>query len=300
MTLLCVSCRFSQVVCPLCATTGAVVQKLQLNNKAVYTPIVAQSLIPMASQTIEIHLLPYTWCRCPCCVGRASSTVTVCEETVALPQLQLLRTSPDVVDISVVAQRQFPMVLRTIGIPQFHFDKVIDVPVVQVERVGRVLCTGSGFTPCHKGGEGVAETPGVLTPRCSATRNCCMRLCGMSRHVIKAHCPHHHHHNHHKYHNYHNHHNNNNITIWGGSVLTGQELTPSSGELKHALPHAGGPTQSQQSRPMSSRHHISMEHRLRRKQLNSDTSASNETFLKEIQEKRKKKKNIKNGEMNKK
>ena len=50
---------------------------------------------------------------------------------------------------------------------------------------------------------------------------------------------------------------------------------------------AGGPTQSQLSRPMSSGHHISMKHRLRRKQLNSDTNASNETCLKEIQEKRK-------------
>ena len=62
-------------------------------NKVVYTPVVAQSLIPMASQTIEIPLLPYTCGRCPCCVGRASSTVAVGEETVALPQLQLLSTS---------------------------------------------------------------------------------------------------------------------------------------------------------------------------------------------------------------
>ena len=69
---------------------------------------------------------------------------------------------------------------------------------------------------------------------------------------------------------------NNNNTIWGGSVLTGEEH-----------PQAGGPTQSQLSRPMSSGHHISMEHRLRRKQPNSDTNASNKTYLKEIQEKRK-------------
>ena len=53
------------------------------------------------------------------------------------------------------------------------------------------------------------------------------------------------------------------------------------------LTQAGGPTQSQLSRPMSSGHHISMEHRLRRKQLNSDTNASNRKYLKEIQEKRK-------------
>ena len=59
-----------------------------------------------------------------------------------------------------------------------------------------------------------------------------------------------------------NNNNNNNNTIWGGSVLTGEEPSPQSGELKHALPQAGGPTQSQLSRPMSSGHHISMEHRL--------------------------------------
>ena len=81
--------------------------------------------------------------------------------------------------------------------------------------------------------------------------------------------------------------NNNNNTIWWGSVFTGEELPPHSGELKHALPQAGGPTQSQLSRPMSSGHHISMEHRLRRKHLNSGTNASNKKYLKEIQEKSK-------------
>ena len=43
--------------------------------------------------------------------------------------------------------------------------------------------------------------------------------------------------------------NNNNNTIWGGSVLTVEEPPPHSGELKHALPQAGGPTQSQLSPP---------------------------------------------------
>ena len=92
--------------------------------------------------------------------------------------------------------------------------------------------------------------------------------------------------NHNHNHNTTTHHNNHD-TIWGGSVLKGEEPPPHSGELKHALSQAGGPPQSQLSRPMSSGHHISMEHRLRRKQLNSDTNASNETFLKEIQEQRK-------------
>ena len=34
----------------------------------------------------------------------------------------------------------------------------------------------------HQGGEGEAGTPGVLTPRCSATRISCMRLCGTHTH----------------------------------------------------------------------------------------------------------------------
>ena len=55
------------------------------------------------------------------------------------------------------------------------------------------------------------------------------------------------------------------------------------------LSQAGDPTQSQLSRPMSSGHHISMEHQGRRKQLNSDTNASKKIYLKEIQEKEKKK-----------
>ena len=56
--------------------------------------------------------------------------------------------------------------------------------------------------------------------------------------------------------------------------------------VQSCSPKAGGPTQSQLSRPMSSGHHISMEHRLRRKQLISDTDASCKTYLKEIQEQR--------------
>ena len=72
------------------------------------------------------------------------------------PQLQLLNTSLDGVIIMVVAQRQFPMVLVTVEIPQFHFDKVIDVPVLKVVRVGRVLCTctGPGPTPAIRAGKG--------------------------------------------------------------------------------------------------------------------------------------------------
>ena len=57
--------------------------------------------------------------------------------------------------------------------------------------------------------------------------------------------------------------------------LTGEEPPPLSGELNHALSQGGGPTQSQLSRPVSSRHHISVEHRLLRKHilLNRSTNA---------------------------
>ena len=57
--------------------------------------------------------------------------------------------------------------------------------------------------------------------------------------------------------------------IQSGEVpfLTGEELPPHSGELNHAFSQVGGPTQSQLSRPVSSGHHKSMEHRLRRKHL---------------------------------
>ena len=80
---------------------------------------------------------------------------------------------------------------------------------------------------------------------------------------------------------------NNNNNIWGGSVLAGEAPPPHSGELNHALSQAGGPTQSQLSRPVSSGHRISMEHRLRRNQLNSDTNASNKTYLKRNTRKKK-------------
>ena len=82
----------------------------------------------------------------------------------------------------------------------------------------------------------------------------------------------------------------NNGPIWEGSVLTGEEPLPRCcGELNHALSQAGGPAQSQQSRPASFGHYISREHRLRKRhqKVNSDTDASNEIYLKEMPEKRK-------------
>ena len=86
--------------------------------------------------------------------------------------------------------------------------------------------------------------------------------------------------------------NNNNNTIWRGSVLTGEEPSPQSGELKHAL-RQEGQTQSQLSRSMSSGHHISMEHRLWKKQLNSETNARKQKNKEKhfLKRKRKEKKN---------
>ena len=109
-------------------------------------------------------------------------------------------------------------------------------------------------------GSWVAGDARSLTPRCPAT--CTTGL----RHTNNTQQQH-----------------NNNNTIWGGSVLTGEEPPPHSGELKHTLSQAGGPTQSQLSRPVSSGHHISMGHRRRRKLL-----WFNEMCFKEKQEKKKK------------
>ena len=62
--------------------------------------------------------------------------------------------------------------------------------------------------------------------------------------------------------------------------LRREEPPPHSRELNHALSSVGGPAQLQLSRPMFSGHHISMQHRLRRKHphLNSDTNAGMEFF----------------------
>ena len=69
--------------------------------------------------------------------------------------------------------------------------------------------------------------------------------------------------------------------------LTGEEPPPHSGELNRALSQAGGPTQSQLSRPLSSGHHVSVEQRLRRKHLllNLDTNARSGTKLGKLKKK---------------
>ena len=54
-------------------------------------------------QTTEMPLLPYTWWSMSLSLVVRVSTGAVVEETVAHPQLQLLRSSPDVVNIPVVA-----------------------------------------------------------------------------------------------------------------------------------------------------------------------------------------------------
>ena len=83
--------------------------------------------------------------------------------------------------------------------------------------------------------------------------------------------------------------NNNNNSIWRGTVLTGEEPPPHSGELNHALSQSGGQTQSQQSRPLSSGHHISTGHRPRRKHLCCDSMPAMKLFARNTRKKKKKK-----------
>ena len=94
-------CRFP-VVCN--DSFPAYVPLLQLINKVVYTPVVAQSLIPIAFlfETIEIPFCRTQGGRRPCCIGRAISTVAVCGETVVLPQPQLVEK------IVAIRRRLFP------------------------------------------------------------------------------------------------------------------------------------------------------------------------------------------------
>ena len=74
-----------------------------------------------------------------------------------------------------------------------------------------------------------------------------------------------------------------------------------SREMDHALSPVGGSSQTQLSRPVSPGHHISMEHRLRRKhlKLNSDTDASDEICLEDKEKKKKKRKEKKKKKENK-
>ena len=83
------SCR-SHARCVQRQVSGYVSQ-LQFINKVVHTPVVAQSLIPVAWQTIEILLLPYTrWLMSLLCRSNEFHSCRRVEETVALPQLQLV------------------------------------------------------------------------------------------------------------------------------------------------------------------------------------------------------------------
>ena len=71
--------------------------------------------------------------------GCAAPQVQVVEVTVAVPQLHRVR-HPRVVDIRVLAQRQFPLTLavqQTTEILQLQFvDAVFDVPVVRLRGSG--------------------------------------------------------------------------------------------------------------------------------------------------------------------
>ena len=75
-----------------------------------------------------------------------------------------------------------------------------------------------------------------------------------------------------EYNVFNNHNNNNNHFILGTfrflprrCASAARSLHPTTGELNHALSQVPATTLPQLSRPMSSGHHICMEHRLRRK-----------------------------------
>ena len=179
---------------------------------------------------------------------------------------------PAVMDVLVIMQRRC---VATLDVPQIQF-------IARVYRHSSSQCNGSaGF-----GGDvGAFRGSSAFFVLLLLELNACQLAPDFVDIHIASPWPAHN--TQHTTHNtQHTTHNNNN-TIWRGSVLTSEEPPHHSGELNHALHQAGGPTQSLLSRPLSSGHHISMEHRLRRKHLNSDTNASSKSYLKEIQEKRK-------------
>ena len=130
-----------------------VVQVVQV----VIIPVVAQRRF-MVFPIIEIPLLPLdmvidvpvevviilSWCR-----GRFPWS-RLFSGSWRLPSCPVIRWSMS----SVVTQRQIPMVMVTMKIPQLLFDKVVHVPVVQVERVPHMLawrrqsCSGVSTASC--------------------------------------------------------------------------------------------------------------------------------------------------------
>ena len=120
-----------------------------------------QRQIPMVQtvqQTTEIPQMPFVFkCRCPCCAGRACHTrccqrqvrkAQTLQKTVEVPQLQFIK----VVFNSCRYAEADPMVSETKEIPQF-FDKVVDVPVVQVVRFHR-----SFISPSLRRGSSMVQT----------------------------------------------------------------------------------------------------------------------------------------------
>ena len=112
---------------------------------ALRPPFVPQRQIPMVlpvQNTIELRSCSLPGGRCPCYAGRAMPVVVLTgahgsdtAENCGGAAVTVRRFLDQVVDISVVVQRQIPMVLfRTIEILQLQYtDKVIDVPVVPVQ-----------------------------------------------------------------------------------------------------------------------------------------------------------------------
>ena len=126
------------------------VSQLQFIKKVVHTPVVAQSLFPMACRPKRLSCCRTHGGPCSCCVGRASSTVAVVRrQSCSHSCCSWCRTSWrfDVVVIPVVTRRPFLMVQpvwRTVEIYHLLFDKVNDVLGVRVcELVG--FCSQAQF-----------------------------------------------------------------------------------------------------------------------------------------------------------
>ena len=88
--------------------------------------------------------------------------VQTLQDIVEVPQLQLVDFLDLVVDISVVVQRQIPLVLfRTIEILQLQYtEKVIDVPVVPVQAPSAGVEKTAELPQCSR--RAVATTGAVL------------------------------------------------------------------------------------------------------------------------------------------
>ena len=157
--------------------------QLQLGEKIHAFP---EGLALFLNKVVDMPVVCMSWCACrvgflPWCRGRIAWSSLCVGHGVRCPCC----SGRVFVYFPVVAQRRLPMVFVTIESPQFSCWQGDRRPCCE----GRASWWGPGHRhrarvdPRHQGGEGVAGMPGVLTPRCSATRIDCM-LIGMSFYIV--------------------------------------------------------------------------------------------------------------------